>query len=77
MAFPEGVELTPQEECESLKALLHYAKSLPLAEQNGFRLAVNFGPMKTRNSWHAHVIIPGTQSERENAPRLVDPWDGE
>ena len=74
MAFPEGIDLTPQEESESLFAFLHYAKSLPLAGENGIRLGLNLGALRTRNSWHAHIIIPGSEDEIKAAPRLVDPW---
>jgi len=74
MPFPEGVELTSQEEAESLSIFLGFARDLPLAKEFGCRLGINFGEMRTQNTWHAHIIIPGSSAENEAAPRLVDPW---
>jgi len=76
LAFPEGEELTAEEEGESLHALLHYARTLDLVKQYGATFGINFDQMRQRNSWHLHLVVPGTSKEMLLAPNPTQGWDG-
>ncbi len=75
--FPRGGEPSAQEEAESLGIFLQFARTLPCVDDHGLRLGLNVGGMRNQSVWHAHIMIPGSDIEHQNAPRLTDPWEGE
>lgn len=74
ITYPGRSELTPDEHVDAYRAANEFARSIPEAQQFGYRFAENFGNLLNRPEPHAHLIIAGSEVELKIAPRLVSSW---
>ena len=59
---------------EAIGVLINVLEEFELANKFGYRISVNSGPLLTRPHFHIHGIIPGSDTDVADAPRLVEPW---